>query len=109
MRYLWIDRLCMIQGEKSVKDWSLYVKIHLKIAASCAAASVEGTYAFRDTKSLRPAVIVGSDRFGLTHDLYLLVWGSLLPCYSTLSRRGCLLQEQLLSRRIFHVEADQIH
>jgi hypothetical protein len=119
MRYLWIDSLCIIQeGEESMKDWSLhvnemrtiYLNGSLNVAASCAGASREGMYAFRNAKSIRPAIIDGSNRFGLTNDLHLLVRGDSIPGVDTpLSQRGWVFQERLLSRRIVHFEADQIY
>lgn len=118
--YLWIDSLCILQaGEGSAEDWSLHVTemrtIYsngvLNIAASRAAASNEGMYTSRDARHIRPAIIQGNNRFGLSNELYLLIRLEFNgPGYSCppLNERGWVFQERLLSPRVVHFEGEQV-
>lgn len=120
IKYLWIDSLCILQsGEGSTGDWSLHVTemrtIYsngiLNIAASCAAASNEGMHTSRNPNFIRPAIIQGNNRFGLSNEPHLLVRREFLePGHSCppLNKRGWVFQERLLSPRVVHFEREQV-
>ncbi|KAF2111851.1 heterokaryon incompatibility protein-domain-containing protein [Lophiotrema nucula] len=120
IKYLWIDSLCILQdGEGSISDWSLHVTEMrvvysngvLNIAASRAAASNEGMYTFRNPNFVRPAVIQGNNRFGLSNELHLLVNAEFKEPGATrppLNERGWVFQERILSRRVVHFEREQV-
>ncbi|KAF1950211.1 HET-domain-containing protein, partial [Byssothecium circinans] len=120
IKYLWIDSLCILQdGEGSTGDWSLHVTEMrttysngvLNIAASRAAASNEGMYTSRNPNFIRPAIIQGNNRFGLSNELHLLVHsefpepGASCP---PLNERGWVFQERLFSPRVVHFEREQV-
>lgn len=111
IRYLWIDSLCIIQGDK--KDWHdqaenmgmIYTYAYLTIAASSAKDSSEGCF-FRENAEV-PEVqlpyyseeeVIG--RFFISpHKNYNYMSN---PYYGPLRKRAWALQEWYLSRRTLH-------
>jgi hypothetical protein len=117
--YLWIDALCIIQGDKY--DWhkeseqmgSIYRNAYLTIAASHAPSSYQGCFADtmrREASKLRPitpferqgrsgfSVRKELDHYNFLHDV----------SDEPLGKRGWTLQERLLSKRIVHYTAQEI-
>jgi hypothetical protein len=120
IKYIWIDSLCILQdGDGSTGDWALHVTemrtIYsngvLNIAASRAAASNEGMYTSRDPNFIRPAIIQGNNRFGLSNELHLLHRSEFSEpgaSWPPLNERGWVFQERLLSPRVVHFEEEQV-
>lgn len=121
IKYLWIDSLCIIQeGKGSAEDWThhvtemqvIYSNGTLNIAASHAASSSEGLWTSRNPDFIRPSIIKGSNRYGLSNNQYLLVqYGYNSPgwAYPPLNHRAWVLQERLMSPRVVHFESEQVH
>ena len=100
--YIWIDALCIIQGES--EDWAhessrmsqIYGNASLTLAADLAPSSDYGI--------LRPRTTFHSHNFGPSQEYCLhnsgLGWAD-VP-YEPLGQRGWSLQERILSTRILH-------
>ncbi|KAL5093349.1 hypothetical protein Trisim1_011154 [Trichoderma cf. simile WF8] len=110
IRYLWIDSLCVIQGDKS--DWmkesakmsAVYQNAHLVIAASGAANPKEGCFS---TKRRCPTIVevpyysaVGLAAGSIK--LSMRIYGYESPSWGPLVERGWALQEWWLARRVLH-------
>ncbi|KAJ4406839.1 hypothetical protein N0V91_004269 [Didymella pomorum] len=99
--YLWIDALCIIQD--SEEDWQAesammgyyYRNAHLTISALDAS---DGSKGFLHTPRTTPTARVDD---GELWREAALSWGDTFR-QSPLSRRGWVLQERLLSRRVLH-------
>ncbi|KAK3903871.1 heterokaryon incompatibility protein-domain-containing protein, partial [Staphylotrichum tortipilum] len=113
LRYLWIDSLCIIQDDRD--DWNreaprmgpLYGKASLVIAASGATNSTEGCFVPRSLpgRSLRipyPSAGGGGHIVLQVRPPYA---AAMNPVFSPLGRRGWVLQEWMLARRLVHYTA----
>jgi hypothetical protein len=110
IQYLWIDSLCIIQGDK--QDWHqqaekmamVYGRAHLTIAASGAEDSTQGCFP-SPCVQVRPTrlpfyeedAVVG--HFYLSHNKDSRLW---YPYRSPLRERAWAMQEWYLSRRTLH-------
>ena len=93
--YLWIDSLCIIQGD--AQDWeveaakmgSLYQNAYLTIAATKASGSTEGLF-IHYTPTLQLEVSTPDNSLGKSIHLYVRpwVWFELTPERSPLLRRA---------------------
>lgn len=122
LQYLWIDSLCIIQGDEA--DWlqesekmgSIYEKARLTIAASGAPDSTCGLFSDRsplpkavripclnNIRELQAAFLVLPDtKHNGTFDRYKNDSSLSLPDLSPLNSRAWITQEFQLSRRIVH-------
>lgn len=113
LQCLWIDSLCIAQDDE--EDWqreasqmrSVYQSAFVTIAATAGATSEDGLFRERDSALVRPPVVATQ-----WHQSPLLI---LFTRHlqreldkAPLNRRGWVLQERLLSRRIIHFTSDQV-
>jgi Heterokaryon incompatibility protein (HET) len=131
IRYLWIDRLCIIQD--SPTDWaheaalmgSLYASSFCSIAASDADRPETGCFMGRDSRLILPwhQKVVASNLFrpfyyliipgvgiskGLDSNAGYCSWRTMLD-KSSLYSRGWVLQESILAPRIIHCSRRQLY
>jgi hypothetical protein len=107
--YLWIDSLCIIQDDEY--DWvteaprmgTLYTRAHLVIAASGAQDSSQGCFVHRTAPNASIKIPYKADGIQDGHIL-LTVWDRYVPepTSQPLGRRGWVLQEWVLARRLIH-------
>jgi hypothetical protein len=114
--YLWIDCLCIVQGDP--QDWqveaakmgSLYQNAYLTIAATKARGSTEGLFV-----SYAPALHVDlSTPDNTLSDITQLRvrpwdWFEMYPGDSPLPERALVFQEMMLSRRSVHFAEGQLY
>ena len=112
LHYLWIDSLCIIQGDD--EDWrfesskmaDVFGNAHVTIAATAASDSHEGCLFTR-----KPAKHVVGRLWGPDETIYhaRMPSGELTSLYSSpLYKRGWVLQEIILSKRVVHFARDQL-
>ncbi|KAL6803195.1 heterokaryon incompatibility domain-containing protein [Trichoderma sp. SZMC 28013] len=110
IRYLWIDSLCIVQGDKddwmkeSAKMTGVYQNAYLVIAASGAANPKQGCFS---TKSRCPTTVQvpyysAEGQTAGSLNLSMRVHDHESPLWGPLAQRGWVLQEWLLARRILH-------
>ncbi|KAL6819075.1 heterokaryon incompatibility domain-containing protein [Trichoderma camerunense] len=110
IRYLWIDSLCIIQGDKS--DWmkesarmaEVYQNAYLVIAASGAANPKEGCFSTkrRCSTTVEVPYYSAEGQVAGSIKLSMRIHGKESPSWGPLSERGWVLQEWLLARRVLH-------
>ncbi|KAK4159611.1 heterokaryon incompatibility protein-domain-containing protein [Cladorrhinum sp. PSN259] len=122
LRYLWIDCLCILQD--SPPDWAqessrmadLYTDAYISLAADFAPDSTAGLFVRKDTMGPQLRQFTQQDSDGNVYDILVRQetpaavldhsdTASTQACYreearSSLQRRGWILQEESLSRRI---------
>ena len=109
--FLWIDSLCIIQD--SAIDWELesqqmgntYRHSQCTIAAVKAADSHGGLFTERSALPLAPCQLVGGLEGGVPDSVYV---ETMSRAPRPLYKRGWVIQEQCLSRRILAFEAEQV-
>lgn len=110
IRYLWIDSLCIIQGDKddwteeSAKMSAVYQNAYLVIAASGAANPKEGCFS---TKGRCPTAVevpyyLAEGQTAGSIKLSMRIYGVGSPSRGPLAERGWALQEWYLGRRVLH-------
>lgn len=110
VRYLWIDGLCIIQGD--VDDWtqeskrmgSVYQGACLVIAASGARSPNDGCFV-STPRELAPIELPFYTSIGQENDSFnacMLSWEDCTPSLGPLESRGWALQESYLARRRIH-------
>ncbi|KAN0102629.1 Heterokaryon incompatibility protein (HET) domain containing protein [Hyaloscypha variabilis] len=114
--YLWIDSLCIVQGD--AQDWEveaakmgpLYQNAYLTIAATKASGSTEGLF-ISSSPTLKLEVCTPENSLGESTHLYVRpwVWFELSPERSPLLRRAWVFQEMMLSRRTIHFAEEQLY
>ncbi|EHK26995.1 uncharacterized protein TRIVIDRAFT_118660, partial [Trichoderma virens Gv29-8] len=110
IRYLWIDSLCIIQGDK--RDWmkesakmaGVYQNAHLVIAASGATNPKQGCFS---NKRRCPTVVEvpyysAEGQEAGSMKLSMRIYGNESPAWGPLVKRGWVLQEWYLARRVLH-------
>lgn len=110
VRYLWVDSLCIVQDDKV--DWKkeaktmgkLYENAVLTIAASGAKDCHEGCFISKsaDCPSHRVQLLPPADSSLQPSHFYLHQVFDTSPMWGPLSKRGWVVQEWYLSRRIAH-------
>ena len=118
IRYLWIDSLCIIQD--SQQDWEkqcalmvqIYRDSYVTIAGTRASSCSSGFLQPRDilSESVQVSDGIQSDKIILCH-AGTRFWDSLHEpdLSSVLIKRGWILQERLLSRRILSIGDQSMH
>jgi hypothetical protein len=115
-RYLWIDSLCIIQGDS--EDWSreaatmcdVYQNAQVTIAAAGATNPTEGCYVSKRTKQIPIAIECkrpkGDDRgvgeYGFIQIADTSLRESWIPSLQPLHRRAWVMQERILSQRVIY-------
>lgn len=119
VRYIWIDSICILQD--SLEDWEreaakmslVYSNSTLTIAATGANDSTEGCFLSRNAPEIEPVMLEYPIDSALEVGRIFLT-----PRRATfdesvsrgpLSRRGWVLQELILSRRIVHYAREQMY
>lgn len=117
IRYLWVDRLCIIQDD--TEDWereasqmdAIYHKAHLTIAASAAKDGRDGCLFPRQTAPntvvLPFQIQANKEKTAMKVRIHQ---GSIPEAFSQspLNHRGWCLQESVLSQRILHFHKDRL-
>lgn len=111
MKYLWIDSLCIIQGDE--QDWQsqsskmaeVYGNASVTIAATAASHSRQGFLFER-----KPAKRLVGQVWGPDETAYYarMVSSESTLLSAPLSKRGWVLQEMVLSKRVVHFARDQL-
>ncbi|KAL6825680.1 heterokaryon incompatibility domain-containing protein [Trichoderma sp. SZMC 28015] len=110
IRYLWIDSLCIIQGDKgdwlkeSAKMAGVYQNAHLVIAASGAANPEQGCFSSkrRCPSTVEVPYYSAEGQTAGSLKLSMRIHGDESPSLGPLSERGWALQEWYLARRVLH-------
>ncbi|PTB50709.1 hypothetical protein M431DRAFT_485424 [Trichoderma harzianum CBS 226.95] len=110
IRYLWIDSLCIIQGDES--DWKresdtmaeIYQNAFLVIAASGAANPKEGCFSTesRCQTAVEVPYYSAEGQAAGSIKLSMRIRGEESPYWGPLSERGWAFQEWILARRVLH-------
>lgn len=117
-QYIWIDSLCIIQDY--VEDWakeamqmaSIYTNAAMTISASVSDSAYSGLF-YPYVTDYSPKLALHSIRGTAVDDFFLT--NRVVSSFEndvekgSLSSRGWYLQERLLSRRILHFGASQLH
>ncbi|KAL6699648.1 heterokaryon incompatibility domain-containing protein [Trichoderma pleuroticola] len=110
IRYLWIDSLCIIQGDKddwmkeSAKMAGVYQNAFLVIAASGASNPKEGCFSNkrRCPTTVEVPYYLAEGQTAGSIKLSMRIHGLESPIWGPLSKRGWVLQEWYLARRLLH-------
>jgi len=111
IRYLWVDSLCIIQGNE--QDWTteaaamsdVYTNAYVTIAAATASTAQDGCYTTRDPLTFAPCRIRGSTKEDVLFAAPRFIKGCEiedLERTTTLFTRAWVFQERLLSPRILY-------
>lgn len=103
IRYLWIDALCILQGD--VTDWEIeggkmadiYANAHVTISAANATGDTKGFLEPRSQEYAPVIISAGRDRTAVVYLYKKTFWDD--RDEEALDTRGWALQEQYLSRR----------
>lgn len=118
IRYLWIDSLCIIQGnnadweENAVAMGDVYQNAYLTLAAIASGNSSEGLFRVRPSATISPCVVEVPEQTVFVRDKYSLYsdddW-SVFVDNAPLNKRVWTLQERLLSPRVVHCAKNQLY
>jgi hypothetical protein len=113
IRYLWIDRLCILQHNKD--DWEIesssmrkvYESAYLTVAASASDHDDGGLFRSRRPQDIVPTVVQIRKETGDKKKPYICTREYTLPwfqdfCKSPLLSRGWVVQERVLSPRVLY-------
>ncbi|OAP55513.1 hypothetical protein AYL99_10486 [Fonsecaea erecta] len=112
IRYLWIDALCIAQGDEeewrteSLRMREVYAGAHVTISAD-AASTCDESFLEMPNRGQRKAVDIGTRRFG-SRILARLAHKYWKEPECKLHARGWTLQEALLSPRLIHFGFSQV-
>ena len=117
VHYLWIDGLCIQQGEDYRSDWAresqemdqIYSNAFFNISATLSEDGTESLFQRRSWRSLVPSR-VQIDMDGQLEQYYVLdgdIWKNEVD-EAPLSRRGWVFQERILAQRVIHFGPSQI-
>ncbi|CAH0000178.1 unnamed protein product [Clonostachys byssicola] len=109
--FLWIDSLCIIQGDE--EDWAreaarmegVFSSAYCVFAATSAKSSLEG---FLGDREPRPSVAVNTSRSRMYLSKYIDNFEKDVE-HGLLNTRGWVLQERALARRTIHITSTQIY
>lgn len=117
VQFIWVDRLCIIQD--SPQDWfresnqmqDVYSSAFVTVCAHGAADDSDGCFSTRNPSDIAPIEVYLAFRSESEKLPYLLsensvTWGKRFD--SPAIKRGWILQEQLLSRRILYFGRQQV-
>lgn len=117
IRYIWIDALCIVQNDSI--DWdrearkmgAVYQSAYVTIAAS---SSDNAGQSFLEAQTNRRSLSFALPYDDKSPDTFSLVVGDRPDAkanikHAELNRRGWVLQERLLSRRVLHFARDQVY
>ncbi|KAK3384108.1 heterokaryon incompatibility protein-domain-containing protein [Lasiosphaeria ovina] len=122
MRYLWVDALCIIQGQDQTAKWMdeiermghIYLNAHLTIAASSANAASQGFLSQKHRSGIPVAFKVRKDS-RCEGTIFFREWTRIVSSFDDevrhgpLLRRAWVLQERILSRRILDFTSKQVY
>lgn len=122
MRYLWVDALCIIQGQDQTAEWTdeikrmgdIYLNAHLTIAASSANAASEGFLSQKHRSGIPVAFKLRKDS-RCKGNIFFKEWTRIVTSFNDevqhgpLLQRAWVLQERILSRRIMDFTAKQVY
>ncbi|PMD34738.1 HET-domain-containing protein [Hyaloscypha variabilis F] len=119
IRYLWVDSLCILQD--SIDDWNreasqmsgVYQHAICNIAATGAVDSTEGLFFDKNLFAIRPCKVSIPVRNSVAEfkNVYVMdydFWDDRIG-RAPLIRRGWVVQERLLARRVLHSNRDQLY
>lgn len=119
IRYIWIDSICILQDD--LEDWnsevakmgSVYSNSILTIAATGADDSNEGCFLPRNASEIGPVMLkYPIDNSSEVGSIFLTPRRATFDesiSRGPLSRRGWVLQELILSRRVIHYAREQMY
>lgn len=114
VQYIWIDSLYIQQDseENRLEECSrmdvVYANALCNIVATDSTEPTMGIFRTRSSSAIIPFTVTKKGMLFDTHVVFNYFWTQTLYS-SQLNRRGWVLQERLLSRRVIHFGADQIY
>ena len=116
VRYLWVDRLCIIQDSKH--DWDqesiemrrVYTNSFCNIAASTSTSPKGGLFRSRNPENTRPGCVMAKSptSYQMLYHVFDRSYLARQVFAGPLHRRGWVFQERILAPRTIHFAEDQV-